>query len=232
MGRAQQRKISLRRIGRRGGRSNPSQRQKVQKSDTVAHRTEGREKQPVPTSEAEWTDGNQHHPGKRKASTQPPHPEKRAGRSLNPTNSSSVRELTNHKKRRKTMDTKMNNSTPTQSLTRGEEEIMQILWQLGEATVNEVIACTREPHPKYTTVATFLKILENKGFVGHTAEGKSHRYHPLVAKESYARNVMQSMLGSYFNGSLAQMVSFFSQHEQISIKEMEEILEIMHSIRK
>ena len=58
----------------------------------------------------------------------------------------------------------------------------------------------------------------------------SHRYHPLVAKESYARNVMQSMLGSYFNGSLAQMVSFFSQHEQISIKEMEEILEIMHSI--
>lgn len=109
---------------------------------------------------------------------------------------------------------------------------MQILWQLGEATVNEVIACTREPHPKYTTVATFLKILENKGFVGHTAEGKSHRYHPLVAKESYARNVMQSMLGSYFNGSLAQMVSFFSQHEQISIKEMEEILEIMHSIRK
>ena len=124
------------------------------------------------------------------------------------------------------MDTKMNNSTPAQSLTRGEEEIMQILWQLGEATVNEVIACTRE----YTTVATFLKILENKGFVGHTAEGKSHRYHPLVAKESYARNVMQSMLGSYFNGSLAQMVSFFSQHEQISIKEMEEILEIMHSI--
>ena len=125
------------------------------------------------------------------------------------------------------MDTKTNNSTPAQSLTRGEEEIMQILWQLGEATVNEVIACTREPHPKYTTVATFLKIL-----VGHTAEGKSHRYHPLVAKESYARNVMQSMLGSYFNGSLAQMVSFFSQHEQISIKEMEEILEIMHSIRK
>lgn len=65
-------------------------------------------------------------------------------------------------------------------LTRGEEEIMQILWRLGDAVVNEIIAQTEEPHPKYTTVATFLKILENKGFVGHTPEGKSHRYYPLV----------------------------------------------------
>ena len=56
-------------------------------------------------------------------------------------------------------------------LTRGEEEIMQILWRLGDAVVNEIIAQTEEPRPKYTTVATFLKILENKGFVGHTPEG-------------------------------------------------------------
>lgn len=114
-------------------------------------------------------------------------------------------------------------------LTRGEEEIMQILWRLGDAVVNEIIACTKEPHPKYTTVATFLKILENKGFVGHNAEGKSHRYHPLVSREEYARNVMSSVLTSYFGGSLAQMVSFFSRHEDISIKEMEEILEIMRN---
>ena len=72
-------------------------------------------------------------------------------------------------------------------LTRGEEEIMQILWRLGDAVVNEIIAQTEEPRPKYTTVATFLKILENKGFVGHTPEGKSHRYYPLVGREQYAR---------------------------------------------
>ena len=75
-------------------------------------------------------------------------------------------------------------------LTRGEEEIMQILWRLGDAVVNEIIAQTEEPRPKYTTVATFLKILENKGFVGHTPEGKSHRYYPLVGREQYARGVM------------------------------------------
>ena len=80
-------------------------------------------------------------------------------------------------------------NTKITELTRGEEEIMQILWRLGDAVVNDIIARTDEPHPKYTTVATFLKILENKGFVSHTAEGKSHRYFPLIGREEYARGV-------------------------------------------
>ena len=109
-------------------------------------------------------------------------------------------------------------NTKITELTRGEEEIMQILWRLGDAVVNDIIARTDEPHPKYTTVATFLKILENKGFVSHTAEGKSHRYFPLIGREEYARGVMSSMLSSYFDGSLAQLVSFFSRHENISAR--------------
>ena len=117
-------------------------------------------------------------------------------------------------------------------LTRGEEEIMRILWQLGDAVVNDIIAETDEPHPKYTTVATFLKILENKGFVGHTSEGKSHRYYPLVGKDEYARGVMSSVLTTYFDGSLAEMVSFFSRHEDISVGEMDAILEIMRNAKK
>ena len=96
---------------------------------------------------------------------------------------------------------------PQTTLTRGEEEIMQILWQLGNGVVNEIIARTEEPHPKYTTVATFLKILENKGFIRHEAEGKSHRYYPVISREAYKRGVMSSMLSTYFDGSLAQLVS-------------------------
>ncbi len=126
--------------------------------------------------------------------------------------------------------TTMENKQP--ELTRGEEEIMQILWRLGDVVVNEIIAQTKEPRPKYTTVATFLKILENKGFVNHTPEGKSHRYYPAVSREEYARGVMSSVLSSYFDGSLAQMVSFFSRHEDISVTEMEEILQIMQNARK
>lgn len=117
-------------------------------------------------------------------------------------------------------------------LTRGEEEVMQILWRIGSGFMNDIIAETDEPKPKYTTVATFIKILENKGFVSHEVCGKSHRYYPVVTREEYARGRMKRMLGSYFGGSLAQMVSFFSQHEEISMEEMNEILEIMERAKK
>lgn len=117
-------------------------------------------------------------------------------------------------------------------LTRGEEEVMQILWSIGSGFINDIIARMEEPKPKYTTVATFVKILENKGFVRHEAVGKSHRYFPLVSKEDYAGNKMRSMLSNYFDGSLSQMVSFFSQKENISVKEMDEILEIVEKIKR
>ena len=122
-------------------------------------------------------------------------------------------------------------SKDLQTLTRGEEEVMQILWQLGEASVAQIIEHIQEPKPKYTTVATFIKILENKGFVGHKVEGRSHTYFPSVAKDEYAAGVAKSLLASYFNGSLSQMVSFFGKKEDISVGEMDEILEIVEQIK-
>ncbi|WP_297430745.1 BlaI/MecI/CopY family transcriptional regulator [uncultured Alistipes sp.] len=117
-------------------------------------------------------------------------------------------------------------------LTRGEEEIMQILGRIGSGYVNDIIAEIDGPKPKYTTVATFIKILENKGFAAHQAHGKSHCYYPVVTREEYAQGRMKRMLSSYFGGSLARMVSFFSQHEEIPMEEMDEILEIMERAKK
>ena len=71
-------------------------------------------------------------------------------------------------------------NTTLKKLTRGEEEVMQILWQLGAGSINDLIAAMQEPKPKYTTIATFVKILENKGYVGRTERGKSYEYYPLV----------------------------------------------------
>ena len=68
--------------------------------------------------------------------------------------------------------------------------------------------------------------------MGHTPEGKRHRYYPRVGREQYARGGMSSVLTSYFDGSLARMVSFFSRNEDISVKEMDEILEIMRNAKK
>ena len=92
-----------------------------------------------------------------------------------------------------------------QELTKGEEEVMHILWELGKGTVNDIIARMPEPKPKYTTVATFIKILENKEFVYHEPVGKGFVYYPAVAKEVYARTIVGNMLASYFDGSMSNM---------------------------
>lgn len=117
------------------------------------------------------------------------------------------------------------------TLTRGEEEVMQALWQIGSGCINDLIARMRKPAPKYTTVATFIKILEDKGFVAHEVSGKSHRYYPLVEREAYARNVARSVLNSYFDGSLARMVTCFSGQEDVSVQEMEQIIELLGRIK-
>lgn len=119
-----------------------------------------------------------------------------------------------------------------QDLTRGEEEVMQVLWELGKGSVNDIIGRMPDPKPKYTTVATFIRILENKEFVRHEAVGKGFVYYPAVAKEEYARTVVGNMLASYFDGSMSNMVSFFSRQEDISARELDEIMDIVEKARK
>lgn len=126
----------------------------------------------------------------------------------------------------------MTNNAKKISLTRGEEEVMQALWELGEGYIADIISRMPDPKPKYTTVATFLKILEMKGAVSRTKMGKIYIYTPLLSREDYAHNLMDTMLGEYFGGSLAQMISFFSRKEDISTSEMDEIIETMQRIKK
>lgn len=126
----------------------------------------------------------------------------------------------------------MTNNAQKISLTRGEEEIMQALWSIGEGYIADIISRMPDPKPKYTTAATFLKILEQKGAVARNRTGKLYIYTPLLSREEYAHNLMGSMLGDYFGGSLAQMVSFFSRKENISTSEMDEIIETMQQIKK
>ncbi|MCB9045555.1 MAG: BlaI/MecI/CopY family transcriptional regulator [Chitinophagales bacterium] len=112
-------------------------------------------------------------------------------------------------------------------LTKAEEEIMQVLWLLEKAFVKDVIDELPEPRPHYNTVSTIIKILEDKGFVEHESLGKSNRYYPLVAKEEYSKKSMNQFVGKYFEGSFANMLSFFAKEKNISVKDLEEILEIM-----
>lgn len=112
-------------------------------------------------------------------------------------------------------------------LTKAEEQIMMILWKLDKAFVKEIIEEIPVPKPAYNTVSTIVRILEKKGFVAHTAFGKTHRYHPLIKKEDYTKVHMKSFVNNYFSNSFERMVSFFAKEKSISLNEMEEIMKIM-----
>lgn len=109
-------------------------------------------------------------------------------------------------------------------LTKAEEEIMQVLWQIEAGFVKDVIDELPEPKPHYNTVSTILKILEEKGFADHESLGKSNRYFPLVQKEEYSKKSMTQFVGKYFDGSFANMLSFFAREKDISVNDLEEIL--------
>lgn len=112
-------------------------------------------------------------------------------------------------------------------LTKAEEQVMQILWKLEKGFVKDILAEMPEPKPAYNTVSTIVRILESKGFVGHTAFGKSHLYHPEVTKESYRSFTVNKVVAGYFGGSPAEMVSYFLKKEELSTAKLDEILKIL-----
>ncbi len=109
-------------------------------------------------------------------------------------------------------------------LTKAEEEVMQILWQLEESNVAAVIDAMPEPKPAYNTISTIIRILENKDFVDYRKEGRGHIYFPKVSKEKYSAASMHKMVDGYFNGSFKSMVSFFVKKDDMSVKDLEAIL--------
>ncbi len=112
-------------------------------------------------------------------------------------------------------------------LTKAEEQVMQILWKIEKGFVKDVMTHFDEPKPAYNTVSTIIRILEKKGFVGHKAYGKTHEYFPLISKKEYTKNFFKGFLNRYFNNSFRQLVSFFSNEEEMSIEEMEKIMKMM-----
>lgn len=109
-------------------------------------------------------------------------------------------------------------------LTKAEEEVMQVLWKLRKASVKAMIKEFPDPKPAYNTVSTIVRILESKGFADHEQKGKGYLYFPLVAKEEYSNQSINSVVDKYFQGSFKSMVSFFVKKNDLSLKEMEEIM--------
>lgn len=109
-------------------------------------------------------------------------------------------------------------------LTKAEEQIMQILWELEKGFVKDIVERFPDPKPAYNTVSTIVRILEQKGFVDHTAYGKTHEYFPLLPKNEYTRRFLKNFMRNYFSGSFREMVSFFAKEDNLSVAELDELM--------
>jgi BlaI family transcriptional regulator, penicillinase repressor len=117
-------------------------------------------------------------------------------------------------------------------LTKAEEQVMHILWDLKHGFVKDIAERFPDPKPAYTTISTIIRILETKGFVGHKAYGKTHEYFPLILKEEYTKAFMGVFVKNYFSNSYKKMVSFFARDNEVTIEEMEEMMKILEAEMK
>ncbi|MCG8320618.1 MAG: BlaI/MecI/CopY family transcriptional regulator [Cytophagales bacterium] len=112
-------------------------------------------------------------------------------------------------------------------LTKAEEQVMQILWELKKGFVKDILAKMEEPKPAYNTVSTIVRILEKKGFVGYKAYGKTHEYFPLIGKDKYKNFYLKNFVGNYFEGSFQRLVSFFAKSNDMDIHEVEALMKLV-----
>ena len=111
------------------------------------------------------------------------------------------------------------------NLTKAEEKAMKILWSIQRGLIRDVVNEYDEPKPAYTTVATIFKILERKGFVGRKPIANSHEYYPLVGRKEYTTQSVKLLVKNYFSNSFKSMVSEFSNQENLTTNDMQELID-------
>ena len=110
-------------------------------------------------------------------------------------------------------------------LTKVEEQIMQIIWQLERCLMRDIIEKLGDPDTPRTTITSVVRILENKGFVDHKAYGRTYEYFPLISKEDYSRQTLKGLVGDYFGGSVNRLVSFLIKENDVDMKDLNDIIQ-------
>ncbi|MET7255489.1 BlaI/MecI/CopY family transcriptional regulator [Dyadobacter jiangsuensis] len=114
-------------------------------------------------------------------------------------------------------------------ITHSEENIMRILWELGEGVVHDIIEKLPDPKPPYTTVSSIVRLLEKKGFIDHKAYGKTYVYFPAVTREQYARRSFSDLMKHYFQGSPKNVVSFMMEENTLKPNEIDDLKQLIDS---
>jgi BlaI family transcriptional regulator, penicillinase repressor len=112
-------------------------------------------------------------------------------------------------------------------LSKTEEQLMETIWKLEKAFMKELIENYPDPKPATTTIATLLKRMQDKGFVGYTLFGNSRQYYPLVKKSDYFSKHVKGIIKNYFGNSPMQFASFFTTSTNLTTSELEELKKIV-----
>ena len=118
------------------------------------------------------------------------------------------------------------------TLTKAEERIMQILWDIGKGFIKDILEYFPKPKPPYNTVSTIVRVLVKKEIIGFKVYGGTYQYYPLITKEQYRKSQMKKLVKDYYNNSLKQVVSFFSEKKDLDINEVEEVMKMLSELKK
>jgi BlaI family transcriptional regulator, penicillinase repressor len=110
-------------------------------------------------------------------------------------------------------------------LTKAEEQVMQVIWRIREGFIRDIMDAMPAPKPHQNTVATILKILIDKEFIGIKIFGRQHQYYPLITKDVYSKAFMKNLVKSYFGGSFSEAVSFMVKENSITLEDLEILLQ-------
>lgn len=118
------------------------------------------------------------------------------------------------------------------TLTKAEEQVMQVVWKIREGFIRDIMDALPAPKPHQNTIATILKILVEKEFVGIRVFGRQHQYYPLVSRDTYSKATMKSLVKSYFGGSFSEAVSFMIKENSLSVEDLETLLQQIKKSKK
>ena len=117
-------------------------------------------------------------------------------------------------------------------LTKAEEEVMNIIWQIEPCLVRDIIEHLGDDDIPHSTISSVVRILERKGFVSHKAYGKTYEYFSVISKDEYAQHGVKTLMEKYFGGSPKKLVSFLVQSENLNLKELADLMKTIDNAKK
>lgn len=118
------------------------------------------------------------------------------------------------------------------TLSAREEEIMGFFWEKGPLFVKEIVGLYEEPRPHFNTLSTFVRALEEKGYLSHRTFGNTYQYYAVVSRDEFKKKTLKSVISKYFNNSYLGVVSSLVKEEEISLSELKELIREVENANK